>query len=166
MKKAALATALFITPAIAFAQTAAPEQTVTLTGIANTVIAGIFGILTPIALFWLQSHMKDQAAAATLGAAIKNSLGTMQQAATSAVSVYAPSVTIKGVSPEMASGIQYVLDNAGTEAARLGITQESIAQKISAQIGLANIATNLATAASPAPSPAPLDPVVTPKTAA
>ena len=65
----------------------------------------------------------------------------------------------------MAAGVQYVLDNAGDEAARLGITQEKIASKIDAQIGLANIVTNQATAASAAPSPAPLDPVVSPPVA-
>ena len=102
----------------------------------------------------IQSHLKDQAAATAVSNAVKNSLGAIQQAATSTVIAYHPTVTVP-VTPQMAAGVQYVLDNAGDEAARLGITQEKIASKIEAQIGLANIATNQATAVSPALTPAP-----------
>lgn len=138
------------------------SATIDLTGIATTAMEGIFSIAAIVIPLMIQSHLKDTAAATALGNAVKNSLGAMQQAGTSAVTAWSPHLSIPGVTPQMAVGIQYVLDNAGTEAARFDVTPEKIAQKIDAQLGLANIATNLATAASPAPSPKPLDPVVSP----
>lgn len=138
-------------------------MTVDLTGIAVSIIGGIFTIIGIVFTAWLQSHMKDQAAAVTLGNAVKNSLGAMQQAATKAVVVMNPQARIPGLSQQGQVGLQYVLDHAGDEAKRLGITPDAIADKINAQVGLANIATNTATASSPAPSPLPLAPVTPPK---
>jgi hypothetical protein len=149
----------FLAPVAAFAQTTA-SPTIDLTSIINTAIVGVLGIISAVFLAWLQSHMKDQAAALAVSNAVKNSLGAIQQAATSTVIAYHPTVTVP-VTPQMAAGVQYVLDNAGDEAARLGITQEKIASKIDAQIGLANIVTNQATAANRY-QPTPPDPAVSP----
>jgi hypothetical protein len=134
------------------------NTTIDLTGLATTFIAGIFTILGIVIPLMIQSHMKDKQAATVVANAVKNSLGTIQQAGTAYVTSLSPEVRIPGVSPQMQAGIQYVLNNAGPEAARLGITPEGIASKIDAQLGLANIAANLATAGSPSPSPAPLAP--------
>jgi len=131
-------------------------MTIDLTGIAVSIIGGIFTIVGIVFTAWLQSHMKDQAAAVTVASAVKNSLGAMQQAATQAVVVMNPQARIPGLSPTMQVGLQYTLDHAGDEAARLGITPVALADKINAQVGLANIAANLATASSPAPTPPPL----------
>jgi hypothetical protein len=138
-------------------------MTIDLTGIAVSAIAGIFGVVGPVFLYWLQQHMKDQAAAIVIGKAVTNSLGAIQQAAEQGIRSANPHLMVAGIPPSLAPGVQYVLDNAGPELARFTeITPDAIAAKISAQIGLKAIETNIATAASPAPTPKPLDPV-TPK---
>jgi hypothetical protein len=160
---ALLATVALTAPALAQAMPVPPAPFVDLTGIAVCVIGGIFSIVGTVFTVWLQGHMKDQAAAATVSAAVRNSLGAMQQAATVSIKAMDPRLPLPtSVPPDLAVGVQYVLDHAGDEAKRLGVTKELIASKVSAQIGLANIATNQATAASDAPSPAPLDPVALP----
>ena len=97
---------------------------------------------------------------AVLGQAVKNSLGAMQQASTLAAQELRPHVSIRGVPDSLTPGVQYVLDHAGPEAARFGITPAAIADKVVAQIGLAQIAANVAVAASASPKvPDPLGPV-------
>lgn len=148
----ALAVALACAPAIAFAQTVVtPPPTIDLTGIATSVIAGIFGLLAIIIPLVINSHVKDQAAAVTLNNAVKNSLGAIQQAATTGIKTMAPSVNLpSSTPPDIVVGVQYALDHAGDEAKRLGITQDMIASKVSAQIGLAKISANVAGTATPA----------------
>jgi hypothetical protein len=98
---------------------------------------------------------------------VTNSLGAMQQAAEGSVISGHPQILLTGVSPALGVGVQYVMDHAGDEAARFGITPASIADKINARVGLASIASNpgsrpgqaIATAASPSPTPKPLDPL-------
>ena len=134
-------------------------MTIDLTGVAATVFGGILSIAGTLFLAWLQGHMKDKQAAAVLGDAVRNALGAMQQAATAGIRQMAPGITAP-VSPVTAAGIQYVLDNAGDEAARLGIGQDAIAAKIAAQLGLQSIATNIAVAGSTSPVvPDPIGPV-------
>lgn len=127
--------------------------TVDLTGIAVAATGGFFSVLGIVIPLWISSHIKDKTAAAVVSTAVKNSLGAVQQAATSELDALRPQ--LPGVPPALAPGVNYVLDQAGPEATRLGITPVAIAQKIEAQIGLANIATNLAVTASPAPIVAP-----------
>jgi hypothetical protein len=135
-------------------------MSVDLTGIAVSLIGAVFAIVGPLFLAWLRAHMQDQQAAATLGNAVSNALGALQQAAQAGVAARFPRpVQLPGVSSEMVPGVQYVLDHAGEEAARFGITPAAIAGKLAARVGLAAIQTNIATAASPAPTPLPLDPV-------
>ena len=109
-------------------------MTVDLTGIACSIIAGVFA---------------------------------MQQASTEAALALGPHCSIRGVPDSLAPGVQYVLDHAGVEAERFGISPAAIADKVVAQIGLAQIATNQAVAASASPKvPDPLGPLTltSPKT--
>jgi hypothetical protein len=115
-------------------------MTVDLTGIATTAVGGIFSVLGIVLTALISSHVKNTDAAATLNAAVKNSLGAMAQAADMAVATGRPSVTIPGINDNLASGVAYVLAHAGDEAKRLGVTPDMVASKISAQIGLGKIA--------------------------
>jgi len=153
----------FFTPVIALAQGAAPvaDTSINFTQIIIAGIGGVFSIIGIVTTTLINSHMKDAQARTVLSTAVKNSLGAIQQLGTNYVTALSPAVNIPGVSPELRTGVQYVLNNAGPEMKRLGVTPEGVASKIDAQIGLANIQTNLATAASPLPSPAPLGPIAT-----
>jgi hypothetical protein len=138
-------------------------MTIDLTPIILAIIAGVFATLKLLIDAYAAKAIKDKQSAAVLDSAVGNALGAMQQEAeafaatgTHAIALGAP----PGVSPTMAVGVQYVLDHAGDEAARFGITPASIAGKIGARIGLANIESNIAVAASPADTPAPLAPIV------
>lgn len=121
------------------------------TTIAATVISGILTVVGSVFLAWLSSHMKDQAAAKVIGNAVQNALGAVQQAATVGLQAHPLQMTIPGISPSTAAGVQYVLDNAKPEIARFSsITPATIASKIEAQIGLGKIdtANNVAVAAA------------------
>jgi hypothetical protein len=108
----------------------------------------------------LNKWVTDTQARSQLEDALDHSLGAIQQAATLGIKSAAPQIAVAGITPQMSTGIQYVLDHAGAEAKRFGITPAMLADKITARIGLANIATNQATAASNAPSPLPLAPLL------
>jgi hypothetical protein len=114
--------------------------TIDITGIAVACIAGLFGVLGPVALYMVQSHVKDVQAAAVLAAAVKNSLGAAQQALDGVASVLPPVRVPAGIPPQLVVPLQYVLNHAGDEAGRLGITPQAIADKIVAQRGLVQIA--------------------------
>jgi len=124
-----------------------------LTGIAVSIVSGIFSILGIVVSAWIISHMKDQAAAVTVSNAVKNSLGAMQQASVSEIQQIHPQIA--GVPTSLAPGVQYVLDNAGDEASRLGLTPTVIASKVEAQIGLKNIDTNIAISGNETPAIVP-----------
>jgi hypothetical protein len=129
-------------------------MTIDLTGVAAAVIAGVFTVATPVAMLWIQNHLKDQQAALVIGNAVKNSLGAIQQAAQEAVTQG------RTVRDPLAPGIRYVQEQAGPELERFPeITTASLAAKIQAQAGLAVIAQNIQTAASPSPTVPPLAPV-------
>lgn len=137
-------------------------MTIDLTGIAVAATGGFFSILGIVVSAWLMSKMNDKKAAVTLAQAVSNSLGAIQTATTSQIQAMHPEMKIPGVPESLRPGVQYVLDHAGDEASRLGITPVAIAQKIDAKIGLANISTNLAVAGNNSPVvPAPLAPVAT-----
>ena len=135
-------------------------MTIDLTQIAIALISTVGSIVAIVFPWWLSNHMKDQAAAAAINTALQNGLGAMQQAVQQQVQSVHPKVTIPGVNPILAAGIGYVLDQVPAELARFpAITQQLIAEKLSAREGVANIQANVATASSPTPSPKPLDPV-------
>jgi hypothetical protein len=153
-------------PAIAFAQAVVPGQivavtpppSVDLTGIAVAAVGGFFSVLGLVVSIYIQQRVKNQDAAATLEKAVANSLGAIQQAATTGIQMAAPKVNLPvGTDPRVVVGTQYVLDHAGTEANTLGVSTELIAGKVAAKIGLANIAATTAanTAANTGNGPVP-----------
>jgi hypothetical protein len=127
-----------------------------LTGIAVSIIAGVFSILAVIVPIYISSKLKDKQAVDTLNRAVENSLGAIQQAIEKGL------VPATGVSPHLTIGVDYVRSHAGAAADRLGITQAMIGDKISSQIGLKHIETNIATASSAQATPLPLASLITP----
>jgi hypothetical protein len=139
---------------------------VDLTGIAVATVSGVFSLLGILGLAWIRNHVNDQAAAATLENALQNGLGAMQQASTAAVMqakgnlkvVFPPSAP-----PQLVVGVQYALDHAGVEAARLGVTPIAIADKLIARLGVKQIETNIAVSGSDSQAaPSALAPSATP----
>lgn len=133
---------------------------VDLTGIATSALAGFFGILAVALPSIIDRHMRAQAARDVLRRAIHASVGALQQAGTVSGRGLAAATDVHGVPAGLAPAVRYVLDNAGEEAERLGVSAEQIAQKITAQIGLIQIGTNQAVAGSAGSMvPDPLGPV-------
>lgn len=121
-------------------------MTIDLTGVAVAAVSGIFSILGLVLTFLINKYVQDKAAKETLATALQNSLGAGEQAATSAVSVAHPSIEVVGMDKRTAASVQYVLNHAGPEAARFGLTPDSIADKVNARIGLRKL--DAATAAT------------------
>lgn len=120
------------------------------TQIIIAIVGGILSIVGTVFLAWLQKHMKDQTAAATIGTAVNNALGAVQQAVDAGIKSHPLQAQIPGITPAAAAGVQYVLDNAGSELARFtDITPATIASKIDAKIGLTKSAAVAVVAASP-----------------
>lgn len=139
---------------------AVQAPSIDLTAIILGVIGGVFAVIKIVAESFAASRIKDAAARAVVDKALDNSLGAIQQAAQLGVITAKPHLNVPGVPEGLQAGVQYVLDHAGDEAARLSIDPQAIADKINARLGLANIATNLAVSASAAPVVVkPLDPV-------
>jgi hypothetical protein len=115
-------------------------MTLDLTTLLVSVVTGFFGVLAIVIPAMISARMKDQQAAATLAAAVKNSLGAMEQAAKGVIVAANPAVTIPGVPASLQPGVQYVLTHAGDEAARFGITPVALADKINAAVGLQALA--------------------------
>jgi hypothetical protein len=109
------------------------------TSAVNTLIGGLLTVVVSVFLAWLQSHMKDKAAATTIGNAVQNSVGAFQQAVSADLASHPLQAALPGISPAAAAGVQYVLNNAGPELARFGITPVSVAEKVIAKVGLANL---------------------------
>jgi len=149
------AAALLISGA-AVAQATAPGGKIDLTPIVVAIVGGFFSIATAVIGTWLTAvitkNVKDKAAATVLENAVQNSLGKLQQAgtqvATAAVEQYKPTLPVP---QELQPAVQYVFDHAGDEAARFGLTQQKIADKIVSRLGLKNIETNLAVSQASAP---------------
>ena len=142
----------------AFAQATSPPANGTvldLTQVAVTIVSGVFGLLGIYLTYFVTNHVKDQKAADTINAEIKNSLGAIQHAVQTGILTIDPRITVP-VSPQIGAGVQHMLDTAGDEMSRLGITQAMIVSKINAALGLANIEHNKAiTASASAAAPTP-----------
>lgn len=132
-------------------------MTLDLTGIAISIIGGVFSIIAIVATALINARLADKQTADTLDKALTNALGAMQQSAEQSVLAGKPSIRLPGsvLSPQMAVGVQYVLDHAGDEAARHGLDAAAIADKINARIGLAKIAAVSAQPMAPLPIPPP-----------
>lgn len=118
------------------------------TQIVEAAASGIISIATAVFLAWLQSHMKDKAAAATISNAVVNAEGAAKQALDAGLTSHPLQVSLPiGTSPAVAAGVAYVLGQAGPELTRLGITPDAVAAKIDAKIGLGKIAAQSAPSA-------------------
>jgi hypothetical protein len=155
--------AVFALSSIAWAQqqaAASPSGTVDFTAIAVAAVGGIFSIISAVAVALINQHVKNQTAREVLNAAVTNSIGALQMSAQTGIRTAAPKVQLPPELVQYAPAVEYVLDHAGQEATRFGITQEAIANKIEARLGLANIAHNLAVTANATPEvKPPLSPV-------
>jgi hypothetical protein len=131
------------------------------TTVAAQAAVFVLSLASTVFLAWLRSHMKDKQAAAVIGAAITNAIGSVEQATVAGLKSHPLQAQIPGITPASAAGVQYVLDNATVELARYtNITPTLIASKIDAKLGLAGVAANLAVANSNTPVvPAPIGPV-------
>lgn len=138
-QKTATMAAILLTPTIAFAQTVASPATFDYTALAVSVIGGLFTVVGAVGVALINSRMKNKQDAAVLDSALTNSLGAVQNAVTSGLASHPLQLTLPKISASTASGVQYVIDHAGDEAARLGVTPKAIADKINARLGLANI---------------------------
>jgi hypothetical protein len=111
------------------------------TPIAVSVVGALITIVNAVFLAWLQSHLKDEAAKATISNAMTNALGAVKQAADAGLAAHPLQVSMPGISPTTAAGVQYVLNNAGPELRRFSdITPETIAEKVEARLGLQSLA--------------------------
>jgi hypothetical protein len=129
-------------------------MTLDLTGIAASCLAAVISIVGSLFLAWLQSHMKDQQAAVTVGRAVQNALGVVQNAVDTRLTAHPLLANLpSGTSPAVAAGVQYVLSQAGAEVDRINSDPTKIAGKIEAQLGLDKRDTNAAVATAAAAAP-------------
>lgn len=122
---------------ISGAATAVP---IDFTAIAVAVVGGLITVIGSVGVAFINARMKDAQSAQALSNALTNSLGAVKQAVDANLSAHPLQATIPGVTPAVAAGVQYVLNNAGDEAERFGITPAGIANKIDAKLGLAKLA--------------------------
>lgn len=117
---------------------------------ALSIIGAVLAAAVPILI---NKYVQDRNAARVIETAVQNSLGKLQQAgidlATHEIQNYRPSMPVPA---SLQPGLQYVIDHAGPELSRLGVTPQSIADKIVSRIGLENIKTNQALTASATPA--------------
>jgi len=133
-----------------------------LTSVAVATVSGVFSVLGIVVTYLLNKYIKDTTMASTLGNALQNALGKIQQAAVSGIQANPIMINNVPIPGNLAPGGQYVLDHAGEEAAHFGITPDKIADKIEARIGVKHIETNIAISGSSQPTVvAPLAPVPT-----
>jgi hypothetical protein len=146
-----IAVLLTIGASLAFCSSAhaAEAVAVDLTGIATATIAGIFGILGIVIPMIIQAKIKNKQMADLLTAAVKNSLGKIQQATVE--QVRQAEFLHPTLPANLAIGAQYVADHAPEALAHFGITPEAVADKVEAAIGLKEIENNIAVSASAAP---------------
>lgn len=135
MRTPIAAAILLAIPFAAHAQSAVAPA-IDFTAIILALIGGAFTIVGAIATAVINSRMKDDSSKETIRAAVQNALGAMEMATKGLVKDIKPEVQLLGVTPKMQTGVQYVLDHAGDELARFGITPAAVADKLVAQIGL------------------------------
>ena len=120
------------------------------TPIVVEVCSGLLTITGIVATALVKKYVTDTAAATALNNAIGNSLGVVQNAEEIMLKSHPLQAQLpSSVSPAAAAGVQYVLDHAGDEAARFGITPTAIADKIDARMGLVKMQANIANMAVP-----------------
>ena len=131
--------AMILMPGAALAQGAA-QAADPVTSIALAIVSGTFSVLMVVVPIWVNAHIKDRNAAETVDKAVGNALGAAENAAMSGLGAHPLQASLPGgTSPSLAAGVQYVLDHAGPEMARVGISPAAIADKISARFGLVRL---------------------------
>jgi hypothetical protein len=162
------ATGILLLSAIALAGTAFSQTPTTIdaqgevnySAIISALIDLVFPIVVAVATYLINAKVKNQQMATLLSNAVQNGLGTIQQR--TAAKLQSTDLTARTASPDIAAGVQYVLDNAAEAIRHFNIPPDRVAEKLVAKLGLAEIATNLATTASPVPVIAgPLAPIPT-----
>ena len=120
------------------------------TPIVVEVCSGLLTITGIVATALVKKYVTDTTSATALNNAIGNSLGAVQNAEEAMLKSHPLQAQLpSSVSPAAAAGVQYVLDHAGAEAARFGITPAAIADKINARMGLTKMQANIANMAAP-----------------
>lgn len=114
-----------------------PPTAINATAVVVALIGAATTIIGTVATAIINKYVKDAKAAAVLSNAVTNSLGAIKNAEEAHLATSPITLAIPGVTPAVATGVQYVLDHAGDEAARFGITPEAIVDKINAKIGIA-----------------------------
>jgi hypothetical protein len=156
----AVAVAMISFAAWAEAVPVSSSGTIDFTALAVAGVGGIFSVLSTVALALINKYVKDETARQVLNAAVTNSLGALQKASQDAITAAAPQINLPEQLKQFAPAVRYVMEHAGPEAERFGITAPKIADKISARLGLANVEHNLAVTANATPAVAgPLAPV-------
>lgn len=122
----------------------------------------LIGFVGSMFLGWLRSHIKNQQAYDVLSHALENALGAAQNAAQQGIKSYSSDTPLSAgnVPPALRPAFTYMMNHAGDEMLRLGITEEAMVEKLQARLGRLNIASNVGTAASTGATAAPLAPVV------
>jgi hypothetical protein len=119
-----------------------------------------FPAVAAVATYLINHHVKNQQMATLLSNAVQNGVGYIQQQTIKGLPK--DKLEIQAPNPDIAAGVQYVLNNASEAITHFNIPTDRISQKLEAKLGLAEIATNLATTGAPAPILAgPLAPVPT-----
>lgn len=117
-----------------FAQ-AAPVAMLNWTGILTYFITSVIGVIGTVATYEITSRVKDASARTALTTAVQSALGVLNKVAADGLTNHPLQTKLPaGTSAALASAVQSVLDNAGVEAARLGVTPVDIAELIEAKL--------------------------------
>jgi hypothetical protein len=131
---------------------------VDLTQILLAVVTGVFTVLAAVVPIMIQKYVTDKKMADVLERGLQNSLGVLQQA--SEQEIRAAAIKLPHVPVAVAPAVQYMLDHANDARLHFGLTDQLIAEKIIARMGVKNIETNIAIAGSAGPlTPDPIAPV-------
>jgi hypothetical protein len=117
-----------------------------LTTVCVAIVSGVFSTVAIIIPIILQKYVKNVSMRSLLNEAVKNSLGKLQIATDAEITVAA--ILHPDVPKAIAPAVKYVIDHAQDALTYFNITPQSIADKISAKLGLTNIEHNLAATAS------------------
>lgn len=140
----------------ALAQAAAGSggsTTVDFTQVLIAIISALFSVVGGWATYLINGHLKNQQMATLLSNAVQNGLGYLQQQATKGLNGSNLTVDVRNeaLASALDEALKYVKSHAAEAINHFGVNDERIKQKLTAKLGLAEIATNLATAGSSMP---------------
>lgn len=111
------------------------------------VLGFIFAFIQALSKYYIDKRIHNQQMRELLEKAVQNGLGVIQQVASGAAYKAAPEIN-KLVPPNLAPGVQYVLDHAAEAITHFKLDPAAIAEKLIARAGQREIETNIATTAS------------------